>query len=152
VGAVMREKFCGVFKHKKQMYIVRLANANGPNCIVWPPKPLYRGLTAEEFACEIEDALNDYSSLGRSIYPQEWKERSEQALAYFGEKSDGAFQRKKKDITIRQDKDQNAYVLVDGTSGAVIEEVGSVLEVAQAIYSRIGEPTTEAKVDGISPA
>jgi hypothetical protein len=144
----MQNMFCGVFKHKKQMYLVRLADANGPNCIVWPPKPLYRGLAVEQFADEIDRALNDYTSIGRSIYPQEWKERSEQALAYFGEKSDAAFQRKKKDITIRLDVARRAYVLFDGTTGAPIGEMHSVLDVARAIYDRIGEPTTEPPAAG----
>lgn len=143
MGSVMQQRFCGVFKHKKQMYLVRLADANGPNCIVWPPKPLYRGLSVEQFAAEIESALNDYTLLGRPIYPDEWKERSEQALAYFGEKSDSTFQRKKRDVTVRLDVARSAYVLFDGTSGASFGEVGSVLDAAREIYDRIGEPTTE---------
>lgn len=148
MGSVMQQTFCGVFKHKKRMYLVRLADANGPNCIVWPPKPLYRGLTVEQFAAEIDSALSDYTALGRSIYPPEWKERSEKALAYFGEKSNSAFQRKKKDITIRHDVPRGAYVLVDGTSGAVICEASSALDTARAIYERIGEPTTDPPETG----
>lgn len=143
MGAVMEHRFCGVFKHKKQMYLVRLADANGPNCIVWPPKPLYRGLTLAQFAEEIEHALNDYTSLGRPIYADEWKQRSEQALAYFGEKSDGAFQRKKNEVGIRYDVARGVYRLADGTTGLLITEVGSALDAARAIYERIGEPTTD---------
>ena len=144
----MQQMFCGVFKYKKQMYLVRLVDANGPNAIVWPPKPLYRGLTLEQFADEIDRALKDYTALGRSICPQEWKERSEQALAYFGETSDAAFQKKKKDVTIRFDVARKTYALFDGTTGAQIGEMNSVRDVAHAIYGRIGEPTAEPPAEG----
>lgn len=143
MGAVMQHKFCGVFKHKKQMYVARLANANGPNCMIWPPKPLFRGLSVSGLAEEIEAALRDYTSLGRSIYPEEWKERDDQLLTYFGERSVSAFQKKKKDIGIRYDVARGIYVLGDGNSGTVFAEVTSALDAARAIYERIGEPTTE---------
>lgn len=145
----MQDKFCSVIKHKKQMYIERHAYANGPRCTVFPPKPLYRGLSLEQFAEEIDSALHDYSSLGRPVYPQEWKEREGQLLAYFGEKSSAAFQRKKKaDITIRYDMARRIYVLLDdGTTDAVIV-VYSALDAARAIYERIGEPTTEPPAVG----
>jgi hypothetical protein len=147
MGAVMQERFCSVIKHKKQMYIERHAYANGPRCTVFPPKPLYRGLTIEQLAEEIDSALNDYSSLRRPIYPQEWKEREDQLLTYFGEKSSAAFQRKKKDITIRYDVARGIYVLMDDATDAVTE-VGTALDAARAIYDRIGEPTTEPPAEG----
>lgn len=140
---MIKHRFCGVFTHKKQMYLVRLANANGPNCMVWPPKPLYRGLSVEKLAEEIESGLDAYVSLGRPIYPPEWKERSDQALAFFGEKSEASFQRKKKDITIRFDSERKTYNLFDGGSGAEICEQDSVLGAARAVYERLGEPVTE---------
>ena len=124
------------------MYLVRLVDANGPNTIVWPPKKLHRGLSDEEFAEEIDHALEDYASLGRSLTAEEWKLRSEKALAYFGENSDSAFQRKKKDITIRFDCEPRKYVLSDGTSGLPIGEYQSLLGVANAVFDRLGKPTT----------
>ena len=145
----MQQKFCSVIKHKKQMYIERHAYANGPRCTVFPPKPLYRGLALEQFAEEIDSALNEYSSLGRPIYPQEWKEREDQLLAYFCEKSSAAFQRKKKvDITIRYDTARRKYVLLDDGATDAIAEVDSAIDAARVIYDRIGEPTTEPPAVG----
>ena len=99
---MMLYKFCGVFTLKKQMYLVRQANANGPGVTIWPPKPFYSGLTHQQMAFEIKSALNDYFDLGRAIYAPEWEERSKQLLSFFGERTISAFERKKKEITIRQ--------------------------------------------------
>lgn len=145
----MHEKFCSVIKHKEQMYIERHAYANGPRCTVFPPKPLYRGLTTEQFAEEIDSALNDYYSLGRSIHPQEWKEREDQLLAYFCEKSRATFQRKKKaDITVRHDIARGIYVLLDDGAADAVIEVSSAIDAARAIFDRIGHPTTEPPAEG----
>lgn len=139
----MKHRFCGVFKYRKQMYVDRHAYANGPRCAVFPPKPLYRGLTVEQFAAEIESALDEYTSLGRSIYADEWQEREVQALAFFGEKSSSTFRRKVKEVGVRHNVNEGTYLLSDGTTGKPIIEAGSILEVAYSIYAHLGEPTTE---------
>ena len=144
MGAVMKHRFCGVFTHKKLMYVIRLANANGPNCMVWPPKPLYSGLTQIQLGSEIENALNDYADLGRPIYAPEWHERSQRLLAFFGEKSDGIFQRKKKDISIRLDLPERVFRLADGSTGKLLFELQSLEEVASKVFELLGPPVTQA--------
>lgn len=124
------------------MYLVREAKANGPRCTVWPPKPLYRGLTTEQFVAEIESALNDYADLGRPIYPQEWEIRTQQLLAFYGEKSVAAFERKKKDLTIRQNISENSYSLFDGAKGTMLSELNTLYEVANKISELLGPPAT----------
>ena len=144
MGAVMQHKFCSIYTFKKQMYIDRLARANGPNCLVWPPKSLYSGLTHEQLVAEIAGALSDYKELGRSIYAPEGEELNQRFLAFFGEKTTNAFERKKKSITIRQDLPHNTYNLFASWTGSLLCELHTLDEVASKVLEQLGHPATHA--------
>lgn len=122
-----------MFKYKGQLYLERRMNANGPDCAVWPPQLLRVGITADELSVQIDRALVDYKELGRSIEPTEWKERGNQAIRFFNEKSEQSFRRKKKEITVRQNTRTADFSLFDGNTGAVLAEARSSKEVAEKI-------------------
>ncbi len=124
------------------MYIQRQADANGPGVAIFPPKPLYKGLSVQGFADEIESALRDYTSLGRSIYSDEWEELNQKLLSYFGERSVSSFERNKKEVTIRYEDRSGTYTLFVGNNGRVLAEVRSAQDAAWAIYEYLGEPST----------
>lgn len=138
----MNHRFCGVFKFQRQMYIQRQADANGPGVAIFPPKPLYKGLSLQGFADEIESALRDYKSLGRSIYADEWEQLNRQLLSYFGERSVSSFERKKKEVAIRYEDRSGEFMLFVGNNGRVLAEVRSAQDAARAIYEYLGEPST----------
>lgn len=139
----MEPKFCGVFKYREQMYVCREVYANGPRSMVLPPTRLYRGLSVEGLGDEIESALRDYKSLGRSIYADEWEELNQKLLSYFGERSVSTFERKKKEVTIRYEDRSGTYTLFVGNNGRVLAEVRSAQDAARAIYEYLGEPSTD---------
>ena len=100
---VMEHVFCSVYLFKKRLFVRRVENARGPNCAVFPPKELDIAIDADRLAVEIEAALMDYRELGRKIEPEEWAERNKRLLEFFGESSISAFERKKKEVTVRRE-------------------------------------------------
>ncbi len=66
-----------------------------------PPKLLDSDVSRTQLGEEIRSALDDFSYLGRSIPAEEWEALNEQLLEFFGEKTVAAFERKKRNVTVR---------------------------------------------------
>ncbi|HJU39572.1 MAG TPA: hypothetical protein VJ724_08360 [Tahibacter sp.] len=77
----------------------------------WPPQRLADDIDVDALRREIVAALADYSDLGRSIPASEWAVLNQRLLDFFDEKSVGAFERKKIEITIRQNVAAGDYSL-----------------------------------------
>lgn len=107
----MEYLFCGVFVFKKRLYLEYQEDMGGPGCIVFPPKELDPGIDGSELGQEIESALSAYVDNGRRIYADEKEELNKQLLNFFGEKSIGAYERKKKGMTVRKETATGHIVL-----------------------------------------
>ena len=99
----MEHLFCGVFVFKKRLYISYEEKVGGPRCMLFPPKEFDPGIDATHLGKEVESALSAYVDNGRRIYADEWEELNKQLLDFFGEKSIGAYERKKKEVTVRKE-------------------------------------------------
>ena len=71
--------------------------------MVWPLKELPLTIDAESLGKEVLASLADYRIDGRPILADEWDVLNQELLDFFGEKSIGAFERKKKEVTVRRD-------------------------------------------------
>ena len=99
----MVHQYCGVFAFKGTLYVNREEGVGGPRRMLWPLKVLPMTIDAESLGAELMAALEDYREGGRPILADEWEVLIRRSLDFFGEKSVGAFERKKKGITVRRD-------------------------------------------------
>lgn len=99
----MEYQFCGVFLLKKKLYIVRQEEVRGAGRIVMPLKEVRLNIDADALHEELLAALDDYRRDARPVTRNEVEKLNDELLEVVGEKSVAAFERKKKDVTIRRE-------------------------------------------------
>ena len=98
----MDYQFCGVFLLKKKLYMVREEGVGGPRRMVMPLKELPVDIDPNDLAEEVFAALDDYREEARPVTVDELETLNDDLLGFFGERSVAAFERKKKDVTVRR--------------------------------------------------
>ena len=97
----MDYQFCGVFVLKERLYLVREEGVGGPRQIAMPLRELPLNLDARRLGEEVLSGLDDYREIGRQASGGEGLNR--QLLSFVDEKSVAAFERKKKEVTVRRE-------------------------------------------------
>ena len=105
----MEDQFCGVFIFKKTLYLNREVGVRGPRRMVTPLKELPLDIDAKSLGEEVFAALDDYRETGQSIAAAEWELLNNELLDFFSEKSVAAFERKKKDVSIRRNIESGEF-------------------------------------------
>jgi hypothetical protein len=135
---MMNHRFCSVLLINKRLFVARQANANGPGCIVFPMEELESPDSAE-LRRVLRAALTAYFDLGRGIGPAEWEDLNRKLLEATGVSSINEFERKKKEITVREDVNLGEFALFG--SGKSLknwsESAASLDDVAQVIAKKL---------------
>ena len=107
----MEHQFCGVFVLNKNLHVVREEKVGGPRQMRWPLRELPMNIDAESLGKETLAALADYRIDGRPMSRDEGEAFNQRLLDFFGERSIGAFERKKNEVTVRRDVASGAITL-----------------------------------------
>ena len=121
----MEHQFCGVFVFDKKLYVDRQKDAGGPRRMLWPLRELPMTIDAKRLGEEVFAALADYRSDGCPIPDDQSEVSNEQLLDFFGERSVGAFERKKKGIAVRRDVESGAIAVFRSNGKHLLDLQGS---------------------------
>ena len=87
---------------------------------------------------EIESALRSYRESGRSLTPAEWAVENEQLLHLMNEKSVASFERKKKDVAVRRDRESGEIRLFVAKSPPVVLQAPDTANLGEAVRKLLG--------------
>ena len=103
MGESVSFQFCSVFKYQGKLYLGHQRDANGPRFLLFPPKTLENSIKAKDLGGLVEEALSAYVQKGDPIYALEWEVLNKQLIDYFSASSVSAFERKKRNVTVRRE-------------------------------------------------
>lgn len=95
-------QFCGVFLHRKRLYLSYEEGVRGPRRMLLPPKELPPDISAEVLGGEILEALGRYREAEQGIEAEEWERLNQELFTLFGERSVATFERNKRGVTARR--------------------------------------------------
>ena len=127
---MLSHQFCAVFRFGSRLYLAREADALGPRKLLLPPEELPSDISDTDLTEAVYSALNDFHSIGRSIYADEWKTLNSELIEYFDVSSVSEFERKKSGVTIRKDTESGEVCIFrsDGSGGEIVvcdSQIGS---------------------------
>jgi hypothetical protein len=105
-------QFTGVFRFQRRLFVTLEEKVGGPRAVRGLPRELPRAISAEELGTEVLAALDSFRDAGRSITAPEWESMNRELLAAFQVKSVAAFERKKREVTVRRDCKSHSIRLV----------------------------------------
>lgn len=133
----MEYQFSGVFVFKKRVYVTYEERVGGPR-VMLSAKEMPPPLSAAALGAEVEKALGEFQDKGRVIYADEWETLNQRLLKSFGEKSVSAFERKKKEVTVRRATDTGRVALIGPKDKEIELDHPTVEELGQAIMGLLG--------------
>lgn len=109
--------FCGVFLHHGRLYVCReLDNAGRGRVMVLPPTEIPMDVDAASLGSRILEALDAFGATDHLIRGPEMDGLQRELLATVGESSVAAFEKRKKEVTIRRDASRE-ITLFRGANG-----------------------------------
>jgi hypothetical protein len=95
-------RFTRVVLLNDQLYVIDQKDANGPGVAVLPPHRLQLPVDAKSLGYAISESLDRYQPDGEGLVADEWERLNQELVQYFGIGSISTFEKKKRDVTVRQ--------------------------------------------------
>ena len=98
----IEHRFCGVLLIKGCLYLCREVGVGGPRKMVLPPASIPTSISSADLGGFVREALADYTESDQLVYADEWSALDRQLCESFGVRSVAAFERSKRDVSIRE--------------------------------------------------
>ena len=82
--------------------------------MILPPRELTATVDANHLGAQLLGALDEFRDSASSLRPEEWESLNRQLLDHFGERSIAAFERKKREVTVRREVESGEIHLFSG--------------------------------------
>jgi hypothetical protein len=130
-------RFCGVFRYGKRLFLGYEEGVGGPRRLLLPPRELPSDIGDLALGEAVLAALESYRETGVGVSAPEWERLNRELLALFDAPSVAAFERKKRDVTIRQTLDATEIRLFGPRQEEVALTTPSPAELGAAIRALV---------------
>ena len=104
---------------KKRLFLSVEEKVGGPRRMILPPRELDPAIDALALGSEVNQALRSFRDAGRHATAEEWEIANAELLRLMGETTVASFEKKKREVTLRRDR-QSQEVRLSGPKDELV--------------------------------